>query len=237
MWIGRAGEATSLHAHHAVQVALPFCGGHVRLQRPEGHWTKYDAAIVAAHQPHAFEARGQSMAQIFVEPESREGRALQLHYRDEGIGALDSRTMEEDIVALAKAYERRAEDSELIALARSAIARLAGTTKTPRKSPDARIAFAIELIHKRLSLANPLRNLATAVHLSPDRFRHLFVEETGVGLRPYLLWLRLECSLAAYVAGSTLTEAAHAGGFADSAHFARTFKRMFGITAASVRPE
>jgi AraC family transcriptional regulator len=73
--------------------------------------------------------------------------------------------------------------------------------------------------------------------LSPDRFRHLFLEETGVGLRPYVLWLRLETSLSAYVAGSTLTDAAHAGGFADSAHLSRTFKKMFGISPASVRPE
>jgi len=51
------------------------------------------------------------------------------------------------------------------------------------------------------------------------------------------LWLRLECSLAAYVAGSSLTDSAYVGGFADSAHFSRTFRRMFGIAPASVRPE
>lgn len=237
LWIGHAGEPTGVHAHHAVQVALPFRRGSVRFQSPAGRWTNYDAAIVAAHQPHAFEARGQFMAQIFIEPESREGRALQLHYRDYGIAALPPCTLEREVAALEKAYERRAEDAELISLARATIARLAGTTATPQNLPDPRIALALKLIRERLSTAIPLRSLAAAVHLSPDRFRHLFIEETGVGLRPYLLWLRLECSLAAYVAGSTLTEAAHAGGFADSAHFARTFKRMFGITAASVRPE
>jgi AraC-like DNA-binding protein len=65
----------------------------------------------------------------------------------------------------------------------------------------------------------------------------LFVKETGVSFRAYLLWQRLERSLAAYVAGETLTDAAHTGGFADSAHFSRTFGRMFGIAPGSVRPE
>jgi AraC-like DNA-binding protein len=79
--------------------------------------------------------------------------------------------------------------------------------------------------------------MAAAVHLSPDRFRHLFMKETGVGFRAYLLWQRLDCSLTAYVDGQTLTEAAQTGGFADSAHFSRTFRRMFGIAPASVQPD
>ena len=55
--------------------------------------------------------------------------------------------------------------------------------------------------------------------------------------RPYVLWLRIECALARYVAGKTLTEASHAAGFADSAHLSRTFKRMFGVAPASFRFE
>ncbi|TFV92899.1 helix-turn-helix domain-containing protein, partial [Oxalobacteraceae bacterium OM1] len=71
--------------------------------------------------------------------------------------------------------------------------------------------------------------------LSPERFRHLFLEETGIRFRPYVLWLRLETAVASYAAGSSLTEASHAAGFADSAHFSRTFKRMFGIQAGGVQ--
>jgi AraC family transcriptional regulator len=237
LWIGLAGEPAALHAHHAVQIALPFPPGRVRFRPPSGGWTSYAAAIVAAHQPHAFEARDQYVAQIFVEPESREGRSLHLCYRDEGISALAAGTLEPEIAALVAAYEGRANDAQLIAHSRVAIATLAGASTAPIEPADTRIALSVELIRERLDEAVPLSAIATAVHLSPDRFRHLFIEETGMRFRPYVLWLRLECSLAAYVAGKTLTEAAHAGGFADSAHYSRTFKRMFGIAPASVRPE
>jgi AraC-like DNA-binding protein len=237
LWIGLAGEPTDLHAHHAVQITLPFAPGRVRLRRAPGSWTSYAAAVVAAHQLHALEARTQLLAQIFVEPESHEGRQLHLRYRSEGIAALPPELLKQEIAALASAYQRRVTDAALIALARAAIATIAGGTAALKKTPDARIALAVDLIRERLGGAIPLNSIARAVHLSPDRFRHLFMQETGVGFRAYLLWLRLEHALAAYVAGRTLTEAAYAGGFADSAHLSRTFKRMFGIAPASVRPE
>jgi len=237
LWIGLAGEPAGLHAHHAVQIALPFPGGHVQFQGPSGNWTRYAAAFVAADQPHAFEARAQLVAQIFVEPESQEGRQLQRRYGNKGIVALTRAMVERQIEGLATAYGKRASDAALIALARAAVATLYGAIPEPTKLPDARIARAVELIRGRLGDAIPLGAMAAAVHLSPDRFRHLFMKETGVGFRAYLLWQRLECSLIAYVAGETLTEAAHTGGFADSAHFSRTFRRMFGIAPASVRPQ
>ncbi len=41
--------------------------------------------------------------------------------------------------------------------------------------------------------------------------------------------------LAAYTANKSLTDASHAGGFADSAHFSRTFRSMFGISPSSIQ--
>ena len=236
IWIGFAGEPAEPHAHHAVQIALPF-GGRVRFQIPEREWQDYDAALVAAHQPHAFEARNQFMATLFVEPESLEGRVLQRRARDHGVVALGTADIKKESEALASAYQARVSGEELIALARATIAKIAGSQATPKIPGDPRVTRAIERIRERLGETVSLSAIAADVHLSPDRFRHLFLDETGVGLRPYVLWLRLETSLAAYVAGSSLTDAAHAGGFADSAHLSRTFKKMFGISPASVQAE
>jgi AraC family transcriptional regulator len=237
LWIGLAGEPAGIHAHHAVQISLAFPPGNVRLQHATGGWTSYAAAIVAANVSHAFEARGQHVAQIFVEPESRDGRRLQLQYGKGGIAAISTATLDRQINALATGYQGRVANEALVAAAHMAIATIVGATTAPAKPPDARIALAVELIRKRPGEAIALSEIAAAVHLSPDRFRHLFMEETGVAFRPYLLWQRLEYSLAAYVAGKSLTEAAYAGGFADSAHLSRTFKKMFGISPVSVRPD
>ena len=65
--------------------------------------------------------------------------------------------------------------------------------------------------------------------MSPGRFRHPFVQEMGTPFRAYLLWLRLNIAIESAMAGESWTHAAHEAGFADSAHFTRTFKRMFGF--------
>jgi AraC-like DNA-binding protein len=188
---------------------------------------------VAAQQRHAFEARDQLVAQIFSEPESREGRVLQLRYRDEGVSSPSQGMLDQEIAALATAYRAREDAARLIALAQSVISALAGTSPAP-EALDSRIELALQLVRERMGDRVQLGKIAGAVHLSPERFRHLFVEQTGVRFRAYILWLRLECALGAYTAGKSLTEAAHAGGFADSAHLSRTFRKMFGISAASI---
>jgi len=164
----------------------------------------YSAALVPTHRPHAFEARGQQVALIFVEPESLEGRNLQRLFPNESIVALPSDVLEMPIFSLATAYEGRARDADLIALARTAVATLSGAALEPPTPPDARIARAVELVRQKLNDAISLSAIAAAVRLSPDRFRHLFMKQTGVGFRAYLLWQRLECSLAAYVAAVVL---------------------------------
>ena len=71
--------------------------------------------------------------------------------------------------------------------------------------------------------------------LSPSRFRHLFVQQTGTSFRAYLLWMRINVAISALMAGATWTEAAHAAGFTDSPHLIRSHRHMFGIEPTAIR--
>jgi len=234
IWIGHVSEETGFHDHHAIQVTLPLSSGEVRFRVPDGDWQAYAAAIVAAHQPHAFRAPGRLVALVFAEPESLEGRRLRERYPD-GVAAIDPGFLAGEAARLAAAFERRASDDDMIACARAVTARLASIQPPAARPLDRRIERALDIVRERLGEAVAMADVADAVHLSPERFRHLFLQETGIRFRPYVLWLRLETAVAAYAAGSSLTEASHAAGFADSAHFSRTFKRMFGVQAMGVQ--
>jgi transcriptional regulator GlxA family with amidase domain len=128
----------------------------------------------------------------------------------------------------------RATDERLMALGRDLVAMLAGASDHPR-APDPRIDKAVAWMTARLDQVFGLRDIAEVIELSPGRMRHLFVQHTGLPFRTYLLWLRLVRAVEIFAVGHSLTDAAHGAGFADQAHLSRTFRRMFGIAAATLR--
>ena len=73
---------------------------------------------------------------------------------------------------------------------------------------------------------------ASQCGLSEDRFRHYFAEEVGISYRRYQTWRRIVAAVISLQSGCNVTSAAHQAGFADAAHFARTLKSTFGITAS-----
>ena len=76
--------------------------------------------------------------------------------------------------------------------------------------------------------------LAKMAGLSVDRYRHLFQKELGITIRRYILWTRLRRAAFLLEEGVSITSAAHAAGFSDSAHFANVFKENFGITPSFI---
>jgi AraC family transcriptional regulator len=233
LWIGLAKASTDVHAHHAIQLSFGLKGC-VRFRTPDASgWTEYRAAFVPPHVKHAFDARDSVVANIFCEPESVTGRRLLERFGHAAIAAIPDREVEAAVRRLGECYSSGENDAALNAEARGVLTLLAATAEAA-PATDPRVLQAIGAIEHRLERPVTLAEVAAAVHLSPSRFRHLFVAETGVAFRAYVLWLRLQAALEHALAGESWTEAAHRANFADSAHLTRTFKRMFGVVPASL---
>jgi AraC-like DNA-binding protein len=234
LWIGHGQGRTQRHEHHAHQITLPFAGVCRFRTEENGDWAGFTGAFVRSERPHQFEMEDlEEVAQLFVEPESAEGRALARRFA----GADVSPLTEVDRAALRGmllgAWRAGAPNPEMIAAGRAAIAALADAPSSVT-GLDPRVARSLDFIRARVRGAITLSDVAASAALSPGRFRHLFVRETGAAFRPYVLWLRLNVAIECSMQGGSWTEAAHEAGFADSAHLSRTFKRMFGMNPATL---
>jgi AraC family transcriptional regulator len=236
LWLALITGGNGLHIHHALQISLPL-SGKVRFRRSQSkEWSEYSGAVITPDLPHAFEAPGRVVANILFEPESVAGRALLDRYITPGIWALRAEDVARLVAPLAVAHAEDASDERLVTIAREVIAALSDTApQSPATDP--RVLEGIQHIRSHLDEPITLTDLARSVGLSPGRFRHLFVTETGVSCKAFILWERLNKALALGFGGTSWTEAAHAANFADSAHLSRTCRRMFGMapTAARIR--
>ena len=228
---GASPNATAYHAHHAIQVTLSL-GGRFAL-RTKDHAIGGDA-VVAADVEHLFEAEGR-IAILFIEPESRAGRAVtQMVLRGVPLAAISEGSIRDLTDRLGEIYNQApADEAALEHIGRLLVQRLTGGVIG--SIPDPRVRKMMNHVASRLDGAVSLDSAAGAAGLSPSRARHLFVEQTGLAFRSYLLWLRMTKAVGLMSSGRSLTEAAHEAGFADSPHFSRTFRRMFGIPAASLQ--
>jgi AraC-like DNA-binding protein len=222
-------DEAGFHAHHAIQVTIALSGELMLADERREYAGR--AVAVAADARHRIEARG-VIGFVFVEPESRLGRSLSARlFAGAPLAVIDDAEFLTAAARLADAFDGPSRD-DLLAIGEAAIASLVPLPDAA--APDPRIDRIIEY-----AAAHPDRPLAetaaaTGVHLSPSRLRHLFVEHTGLAFKTYLLWRRLVRALDVYSQGLSLTEAAHAAGFADSAHFSRAFKRTFGAPATTL---
>jgi len=231
---GRSPRPVPLHAHYAIQIAFGAEPG-VRFRPAEDEpWTTYDGVLIPSRQPHAMDATGVSCnAVLFVEPETREGRALVERVRPAGITALSAEQLTPERAALFEAWRRERSADGVRRAARGIVSALTGGVE-PTVVADERILRATTYIRSHLDSALTLEEVAAVAFLSPSRFRHLFVEETGMALRPYILWRRFLRVWELMMEGASLSTAAHAAGFADAAHLSRTSRRMFGFPPSAM---
>jgi AraC family transcriptional regulator len=231
--IGRSAGMIPTHAHYAIQIAFGSVEG-VRFRASErDEWQAYRGAMIPSRQPHSMDATAMPLnAVMFVEPETSEGRALDERYLSEGIAEMPASALPATRAVFA-AFE--AGDEAALKDACVGVIRALTGDVAPRVESDERILRAIAYINANLSGKLTLNEVAAQAFLSPSRFRHLFVEQTGLQLRPYILWRRFLKVWELGMTGASMSEAAHAAGFADAAHLTRTCKKMFGFPPSQIR--
>jgi len=207
LFVGRAGDNRA-HAHLAHQLCLAAPGTRLRVQTDAGLWTGR-ACWIPGQTRHTLLALDGLL--LWVDP---------THTLATELPAATG------LQPLPPAWRTRLEALVVEPDLRALAAAPAGG--------DVRLQAVLAYLHAGLAQAAPLRRaeLARVAGLSPDRFTHWFSEQTGLPLRAYRKWLRLLAALQQVLAGAALVDAAHAAGFADQAHFARTLRETLGVSAS-----
>lgn len=101
---------------------------------------------------------------------------------------------------------------------------------------DQRIRTAIALMETHLHRELSLEEMAQSVNLSASRLRHLFKAETGIAPAHYLKVIRMrrarELIATTYL---TMKQVMSRVGVHNTGHFAKDFKRIYGLTPTGYR--
>ncbi len=227
-YLGPASDTTP-HSHHALQASVGI-NGPVRMRAPGQAWREFDAALVPPDVAHQLDASGCPVLLIYLEPESDEGRRW-LRTTDREISALDCA---DAVRATLHEFPNRPSTEINLREAMIRVLQSAGISALSRSPSDARVGLAIRLLRDEASTFGSPSELAREVGLSPSRFRHLFREQVGISTQSYIVWLRLYRACKALARGASLSGAALEAGFADGAHFTRTFRRTFGLAPSQI---
>ncbi len=203
------------------------------LESESSAWRECRSVLAPPGCLHEIEVGGALMAILFIEPESPDYPAIQNAMQDGEWQCLYGLAHEDEVLtALHEAWERQPDAATLHELLDRII-----PSPNPEQRPqplDARIQKVIQMMKEDLTRSYSMNELAEVVNLSPTRLVHLFKEEVGVPIRRFRQWHRMRVVAALVSKNKTLTDAALDAGFADSSHFSRAFRNMFGITPSSV---
>ncbi|MFQ6330742.1 helix-turn-helix domain-containing protein [Nocardia sp. CWNU-33] len=208
---GEIGD-TAAHSHAAIQVLLVTAGA-LTLTDTTGHTAAAQVAIIppgARHEVRATPATTGFLA--YLDSGSSTGRAALARLNGLPPGEVSS--------WITAAIPRSTPPLPL----------RYSTPPPPRRSSHPVVAEALRVAATTPGGPPSLGALATAVAMSPSRLSHLFAAEVGLPYAAWRRWTRLQLAVNSVRAGGSLTDAAHAAGFTDSAHLTKTCRDLFGIT-------
>ncbi|MGK5637494.1 helix-turn-helix transcriptional regulator [Streptomyces sp. URMC 126] len=241
------------HLHSAWQLLLA-AEGEVTLRTPEGAERTLTAAVIPARAPHVTVAHRARGVMLWLDARSAAAQALDARFAGPraGRGPADRASVAAwaeaggafagpagDLVrGLSPATATRGELTDALRPLLAAVGDLPGAAVAPRPRHPA-LSDALALLPRLTGGPVTLGQLAAEVGLSASRLGRLFTRELGLSFTDCRRWARLRRAMEEVRHGASLTHAASAAGFTDSAHLTRVTREMFGLSpsflATSVR--
>ncbi len=104
-----------------------------------------------------------------------------------------------------------------------------------RKKQLERLNLVLDYIQSNYTRQIGNRELAEVIHLSEDRFNHLFKESMGMAPLQYINEVRIKKAMNLLKKKEgTVAEIADSVGFADYNHFGRQFRRYYGCAPSDI---
>jgi AraC-like DNA-binding protein len=182
---------------------------------------------------HSCAAQDTSVLVYFIDAESILGWQLREMLDGKPFVPIDALLTREELAEMIRQYGEARSVEELRHLANGLLEKILPSRKEARQGmTDNRMNEIIAYIDGHLDNPLALQDLANHIFLSPERIRHLFAQETGIPFSQYVLWKRMKLVLTEVLQQKMpIVNSAIQNGFTDQAHFARLFKRTFGVSA------
>jgi AraC-like DNA-binding protein len=226
-----AGAIERLTSHRlAVPTLVMGLYAPLRIRPPGAAWIECRAALIVPGTPHELDFGDTPMAALALDRTrgalDRARRALRGGADGPRGLAVASRA---DVAPLRRLYE----DACAGGYAAEAVDDLARWLVGPGDALDPRVHALADRVAAAPEDPGAVHAAACVSGLSVSRLAHLFTAQMGVAPRQYRVWSRVLAATGRAIAGDTLTDAAHATGFSDSAHFSREFRAACGLAPSS----
>lgn len=211
-----------LHRHPLIEIYAACDGdGHVATEAGELHG---EIITIGPNAIHAITDAGKPGIALFLDPLAECGYALWRHTL--GDEAFCTRSADETV---RKQLHASVDAHSGDALRCTCEGILAGVRGEAVERPfDASVLRVIDLMADE-SCDYDMDALASQVFLSKSRLAHVFSEQTGITLKEYLQYKRLESACRKMLRGMNITEAAYDTGFSGSSHIASSSIKLTGM--------
>lgn len=227
------GETIDRHRHDDHQL-IYVSSGVLAITTEHGSWiASNDRAVwIPAHTWHEHRFYGQSRFHTIGFP--AQGRTPLLDAARPTVIAVDT-LVRELLIALTSTNLTQAETRHIEAVLGDRLRRVTAQPVALPAARDQRLADACRLVVRDLYQPFTLAQLAGRVHTSERTLSRLYRDEFGMTFPQWRTRARIFTAMVMLAEGATVTDTAHACGWATTSAFVQTFAQTVGITPGTYR--